>query len=329
MTSTFFSVQGLANPSGEVKLGISACLLGDEVRFDGGHKHERFLTGTVAQFVTFVPVCPEVDIGLGVPRESLRLVQVGDGVRLVAPRSGSDHTEAMRRYAHEKVEELKRQDLCGYILKRASPSCGMERVRLYNEKGMPEKKGVGLFAEVLLAEWPHLPVEEEGRLHDPVLRENFFERVFAYARIRGLFSGPWRLGDLVAFHSREKMLLLAHHRASYEQLGRLVATARGRPALEVEAEYTGFFMEALAHKASRGEHFNVLQHMLGHFKDRLEGPVRARVLEVLERYREGLVPLVVPVTLLHHYVDVLGVEYLAGQTYLCPHPRELMLRNHC
>lgn len=329
MTSTFFSVQGLSNPSDEVKLGISACLLGDEVRFDGGHKHERFLTQTVGQFVTFVPVCPEVDIGLGVPRESLRLIQVGDTIRLVAPRSGSDHTEAMYRYAREKVQELKQQDLCGYILKRASPSCGMERVRLYNEKGMPEKKGVGLFAQVLLEEWPGLPVEEEGRLHDPVLRENFFERVFAYRRVRSLFAGPWKLGALVAFHSREKMLLLAHHKPTYDRLGRVVAQAKGRPPEEVAAEYTGLFMAALAHKGSRGEHFNVLQHMLGHFKERLDSGVRARILEVLEHYRQGLVPLVVPVTLLQHYVDVLGVEYLAGQTYLCPHPRELMLRNHC
>ncbi|MFN8178795.1 MAG: DUF523 and DUF1722 domain-containing protein [bacterium] len=312
----------------EIRVGISACLLGEEVRFDGGHKRDTFITGTLARHFHFVPVCPEVDVGLGTPRESLRLVRRPGDVRLVAPKSGADHTEAMLRYAAAKVEELRRLDLSGYLLKRASPTCGMERVRVYDENGVPAKDGVGLFARVLIERMPLLPVEEEGRLSDPRLRENFIERVFAYHRVVEFFALDWTLGGLVKFHEAEKYLLLAHDAEAYAELGRLVAGAKGRDRATVAGEYTTTYMRALAVLATTRKHVNVLQHMLGYFRDRLDAAARNEVASSIEDFRQGLVPLVVPITLIRHYVRLLAVEYLAGQRYLEPHPRELMLRNH-
>jgi uncharacterized protein YbgA (DUF1722 family)/uncharacterized protein YbbK (DUF523 family) len=314
-----------ANP--DILIGISSCLLGQRVRFDGGHKRDGFLADTVGRFVKFVPVCPEVEIGLGTPRESLRLVRREGDVRLVAPKSGLDHTEAMRRYAERKVAEIERLELSGYILKKDSPSCGMARVRVYDRNGVPSKSGSGVFAAVLLERLPLLPVEEEGRLNDPAIRESFYERVFAYNRLRALFR-RWRMGDLVRFHTAEKLLLLAHDPRAYQALGRLVARAKGRVREEVAAEYSEGFMEALGTFATRPRHVNVLQHMAGYFKRDL-GPAEKEELQgVIQDFRRGLVPLIVPLTLIRHHVRILGVEYLAGQTYLEPHPKELMLRNH-
>jgi len=312
----------------EIRVGISACLLGDAVRYDGGHKRDRFLVGTVAEFVTFVPVCPEVDIGMSIPREPIRLNRHGDEIRLEGTQSGTDYTERMLRYSEERVAQLEAFGLSGYILKKDSPSCGMERVRLYDDSGVPARTGRGLFAEVLLARRPLLPVEEEGRLHDPGLRENFFERVFAYRRLTNLLSDDWDVGDLVAFHSREKMLLLAHDPEAYGRLGRLVADARKSDREEVAADYRRDFMDALGRLASRGRHRNVLEHMAGYFKEVLDSDEKREMEQVVVDFYSGLVPLVVPLTLFKHYVRRHDVEYLADQTYLQPHPKELMLRNH-
>lgn len=311
-----------------IRIGLSACLAGEGVRFDGGHKHEPFLTATVARFVEFVRVCPEVDVGMGVPREAVRLVRRDGGVAMVGNRTGRDWTEPMEGYSRARARELGELGLCGYILKKGSPTCGMERVRLYTEGGMPEKNGVGVFARILKETLPDLPVEEEGRLHDPPLRENFFESVFAYRRLQTLFGRTWTTGDLVRFHTAEKMLLLAHDPAGYKELGRLVAGASGREAQEVAHEYRARFMAAMRRKPTRGRHTNVLQHMLGYFRERLDARTRGDLDAEVEQYRLGLVPLVVPVTLIAHYVRVLEEPYLQGQTYLQPHPRELMLRNH-
>lgn len=314
--------------SGEIRIGISSCLLGEKVRWDGGHKHQHFLTDTMGPFVTYVPVCPEVEIGLGIPRETIRLQQGSEGVRLVGTKSGADHTQAMREWAAGRLEEIAGLGLCGCVLKKDSPSCGMERVRICSGKGMPEKSGRGLFAEALLARFPLLPVEEEGRLNDPWLRENFLERVFAYRRLCGLFAAPWRVGDLVAFHSREKLFLMAHHPPAYSALGRLVASAKGRPRGQVEGGYREGFMTGLKHLATVKKNTNVLQHMAGYFKHVLGAEEKAELHGAIEDYRRGLVPLVVPLTLLRHYVRLHKVAYLAGQSYLEPHPKELMLRNH-
>ena len=312
----------------KIKIGISACLLGEKVRFDGGHKRDAYITDILGPFVTFVPVCPEVEIGLGTPRETLCLVRRADEIHLVAQKSGADHTEKMNAYARHKVEELTRLHLSGYILKKGSPSCGMERVRIYDENNVPAMTGRGLFATVLLEQIPQLPVEEEGRLQDLRLRENFVERVFAYRRLRDFFASPWKMGDLVRFHTAEKFLVLAHDAAAYEKLGRLVAGAKGAPRNEFSAQYEEIYMTALTKIATTRRQANVLQHLGGYLKDLLGPEDKKELAGVIEDYRSGLVPLIVPLTLIRHYVRVHCVAYLEGQYYLEPHPKELMLRNH-
>ncbi len=310
-----------------IRIGVSSCLLGCKVRFDGGHKRDDFLVETFGRWVEWVPVCPEVEVGMGTPRESVRLVRAGAGIRMVAPKSGRDWTDAMRAYAAARVEGLAGERLCGYVLKKDSPSCGMERVRVYGA-GAPVKAGRGVFAEALLARFPNLPVEEEGRLCDPRLRDNFVERAFAYHRLRRLFEGRWTLGSLVAFHTAHKLQLMAHAPQAYATLGRLVAGAKALPRSEVCARYEDAFMEGLKAIATVRRNTNVLHHILGYFKKSLDAPSRAELLGLIEDYHGGLVPLVVPVTLVRHLVRLHGVGYLAGQTYLTPHPKELMLRNH-
>jgi uncharacterized protein YbbK (DUF523 family)/uncharacterized protein YbgA (DUF1722 family) len=321
---------GAASEAGRavtLRVGVSSCLLGEQVRYDGQHKRDAFLADRLARFVELVPVCPEVELGLGVPRETIRLERREGAVRLVAPRSGRDLTEAMRRYAERRVAALARADLDGYVLKKDSPSCGMERVKVWNERGQAPKEGRGAFAEILLRRLPLLPVEEEGRLHDDALRENFVERVFAYRRVKDLFAGRWTLRELVAFHAREKLLVLAHDPAAYRRLGPLVAGAKGRPRAEVAREYAEGFTTALVKLATRGRHVNVLQHVAGFLKHLPPGD-REELADLIADYRAGLVPLVVPLTLIDHHVRREGIPWLAGQTYLRPHPKELMLRNH-
>jgi uncharacterized protein YbgA (DUF1722 family) len=234
----------------------------------------------------------------------------------------------MRRYAAKRLDELSDDRLRGFVLKKDSPTCGLERVRVYTASGMPTRSGRGLFAAALAARFPMLPIEEEGRLSDPRLRENFIERVFAYDRLTRLFEGRWTRGDLVQFHTAHKMTLLAHVPEAYRQLGRLVAGAKAirRPALQ--RDYMTAFMETLSVIATPRRHVNVLQHMLGHLKDAVDGDSRHELLSLISAYAAGHVPLVVPVTLLRHHVRRCDVSYLAGQIYLDPHPAELMLRNH-
>jgi uncharacterized protein YbgA (DUF1722 family)/uncharacterized protein YbbK (DUF523 family) len=328
--------------SGPIRIGVSACLLGQEVRFDGGHKRNAFLTGALGHFVEFVPVCPEVDIGLGVPRESLRLVRDGRGaVRMIANKSGADLTVTMRAYAERRVAALERADLSGYVLKKDSPSCGMERVRVYGRSGTPERDGRGLFAEALIRRLPNLPIEEEGRLNDPSLRDNFLERVFAYRRMRALFAAPnvcarnigarntrWSVGALVAFHTAHKLTLMAHSPRAYAELGRLVADSKSVERAKLRDRYSAEFMAALKKLATRARHVNVMQHIAGYLRERCDADSRRELMEVIEEYRRETVPLVVPLTLIRHWTRRFDIAYLKGQTYLEPHPRELMLRNY-
>jgi len=313
-----------------IRIGVSSCLLGNNVRYDGGHKKDDFVAGLLSRFVTFVPVCPEVEVGMPTPRPSIRLVRREGEVRLVEPRQGLDHTAAMQAFSERRLRELERLGLGGYILKKDSPSCGMERVKVWAERpGHPAvRSGRGVFAAALLARWPLLPVEEEGRLHDLPLRENFVERVFAYRRLRTFLDGRWTLAGLVRFHTAEKILLLAHHPEGYRALGKLVAGARGLPRAELAEAYAAGFMGALARPATPGRNANALEHMAGYFKRDLPAEDRQELHDAIHAYRRGLVPLIVPVTLVRHHVRRLRVDYLAGQTYLEPHPRELMLRNH-
>jgi len=311
-----------------IRIGISACLLGQKVRYDGGHKRDAYLVETFGRFVEWLPVCPEVEMGLGTPRETLRLVRIGEGVRMVMPRTGGDHTDAMRSYAERRLKELAQEDLCGYVLKKGSPSCGMERVRVFDSQGVPAKSGRGLFAEALLQRFPNLPVEEEGRLYDPRLRENFIERVFAYRRLRTLFAGRWKLGELVAFHTAHKLLIMAHSPQAYSALGRLVASGRALPRAELRLRYEEGFMQALSEMATTRRQTNVLQHMVGYLRPHLDESARGELHSLLEDYRRGLVPLIVPLTLIRHFVRRFEISYLRGQLYVEPHPKELMLRNH-
>ena len=311
-----------------IRIGISSCLLGCKVRFDGGHKRDDFLVDAFGRWVEWLPVCPEVEVGMGTPRESIRLVREGGEERLVAPKSGRDWTEAMREYAARRIAALGAADLCGYVLKKDSPSCGMERVKIYQAGGMPRKDGRGVFAEALLARFPNLPVEEEGRLSDPRLRDNFVERVFAYHRLCSFFAARWTIGGLVVFHTAHKLQLLAHELRAYEALGRLVARAKATDRTELHRRYADTFMQGLKVIATTRRNTNVLLHVLGYFKKSLDGDSRAELLALIEDYRRGLLPLIVPITLIRHWVRVHDVRYLAGQTFLEPHPKELMLRNH-
>ncbi len=314
--------------AGPIRVGISSCLLGNPVRYDGGHKHDRYLTDTLGMFFEWVAVCPEVEMGLGTPRETLRLVGDPAAPRLVFAKTGVDQTQGMRAWANERLRRLAEADLSGYILKSDSPSCGMERVRVYGAAAMPQRSGAGLFARALMERFPLLPVEEEGRLNDLPLRENFVERVFCYRRWRNLVTGGLTRGRLVAFHAAHKLLLLAHSPRHYTELGRLVAEAKGHSPRDLESRYGTCFMTALRVKATPKKHANVLQHILGYLKRDLDGADRAELVAVIEDYRLGLVPLVVPLTLFRHHLARISVPYIQEQVYLNPHPKELMLRNH-
>ncbi len=311
-----------------IRIGTSACLLGQNVRFDGGHKRDAYLVDALGPIATFVPICPEAELGLGVPRETLRLVRVERDVALVGTKSGQDHTESMRAYARERSRQIAELDLSGFVLKKDSPTCGVHRVRVYDSNGVPSRTGTGVFAEELAKACPLLPIEEEGRLRDPHLRENFFERVFAYRRLKLFFASAWTRGGLVAFHSREKTLLLAHDNGAYRELGRLVARSKREERGELAREYGTRFMGALARVATPKRHRNVLEHLAGYFKKTLGRDEKTTLRCHIEDFAHGLVPLVVPITLLRLFIRQHGVEYLAHQTYLEPHPKELALRNH-
>jgi uncharacterized protein YbgA (DUF1722 family)/uncharacterized protein YbbK (DUF523 family) len=315
------------NPQPEIRIGISSCLLGEEVRFDGGHKHDTLITGTLGRFFKWVPVCPEVEVGMGTPRESLRLLGRPNAPRMVAMKSGIDHSDAMRRYAASRIDQLEKLTLHGYILKKDSPSCGMERVRVYGGKGPPVRAGRGLFAADLMERFPTMPVEEEGRLRDHVLRENFIERIFArYRWLELLRCGP-RVGDLVDFHTRHKLTLLSHSELRYRRLGRLVARAGKTAMCELIPKYESEFAAALKEKATPRKHSNVLLHLMGFLKQHLSAGDKQELLTCIDSYRRGLVPLVVPTTLINHYFRSRPEPWVMSQTYLNPYPAELMLRN--
>jgi len=312
----------------KIRIGISSCLLGNKVRWNTGHKLDRYLTETLGSFVEYVPVCPEVEAGFGVPRESFRLVGDPDHPRLITFKSKTDHTEQMIRWTGKRVRELEKENLCGFIFKSDSPSSGMTRVKVYGEKGMPEKKGVGLFARDYMIHFPLIPVEEDGRLHDPGIRENFIERIFTLKRWRdGVAKSP-SSGSLVDFHTRHKLLILSHSQKHAGLMGKLVAAGKKMPLKELSTRYEGLLMEALALKATVKKNNNVLLHLLGYFKQQLSADEKKELLEVFDQYQQGYVPLIVPITLINHYVRKYDQPYLKIQTYLNPHPVELKLRTH-
>lgn len=312
-----------------IKVGISTCLLGENVRFDSGHKRDRFITDILGEYFEFIPSCPEMEIGMGVPREAVHLVDSPEGIQMVGVRSGKDWTDKMRRYSDTRVKQLAKHRLSGYILKSKSPSCGMERVKLFHSNGnAASSNGVGMYTEYLLREYPLLPVEEEGRLHDINLRENFIVRVFAFHRLQDLFDGRFSRKEVVRFHTIHKYLLLAHSPKHYTQMGKLVAAIADHQPDSFREEYSRLFMEGLKTKSTTKKHVNVLLHIVGFFKKYLEADDKKYLLAVIDDYHKQLVPLIVPLTLIKRYVDKYEVTYLADQIYLSPHPKELMLRNH-
>jgi uncharacterized protein YbgA (DUF1722 family)/uncharacterized protein YbbK (DUF523 family) len=311
-----------------LRIGISSCLLGNTVRYDGGHKLDRFLRDTLGAYVEFVPVCPEVECGMPVPREAMRLTGAIDAPRLKTIRSGQDMTDQMLNWAGEKNNWLAEQNLCGFIFKSKSPSSGLQGVKVYSEKGMPQQKGVGIFARAFTERFPLLPVEDDGRLHDPGLRENFIERIFVMRRWQEVATSKPALAPLIAFHSRHKYLILAHSTKHYQVMGKLVAHAAQMDRDALFAEYSSLLMEALLVRATKAKNFNVLEKSMGHFKKMITAWEKQEMLDVFRRYKEGQIPLIVPITLLNHYIRKYDEPYLKEQYYFQPHPLELKLRNH-
>ena len=311
----------------ELKIGVSSCLLGNEVRFDGGHKHDRYITGTLSNYITFVPVCPEVECGLSIPREAMRLTGDPEKPTLITNKTGIDHTERMINWAKKKVVQLEQESLCGFIFKNRSPSSGMERVKVYDKNNVPRSIGVGLFARAFMDHFPLLPVEEEGRLHDILLRENFIESIFVYRRWRDVVASP-SAGGLVDFHSRHKLLLMAHSEKHCRMMGKMIAQAGKLDHNELIGQYQKSLMAAMRLKPTIKKHVNVLMHMMGYFKKLISADEKQELLSVINQFHECIVPLIVPITLLNHYIRKFNEPYLNKQYYLNPHPLELKLRNH-
>jgi uncharacterized protein YbgA (DUF1722 family)/uncharacterized protein YbbK (DUF523 family) len=315
-------------PGGPIRILVSSCLLGEKVRYDGGHKRDPFLVETLGRFVEYVPVCPESECGLPTPREAMRLAGDPARPRLVTVKTVVDHTGKMQRWIRGKLEELEGLDLCGYICKKGSPSSGMERVKVYGENGIPANVGTGMFTKAFMDRFPLIPVEEEGRLQDPALRETFVERMFTLRRLRDRTRQGKTRRNLVEFHTDHKFLILAHGRTRYAELGALVAHAKELPPEELYRRYLHLLMEALRLRTTPAKCADVLLHMMGHLRRFLSSDEKRELLEVIDRYRNRRIPLVVPVTLMRHHVRKYDVAYLKRQVFLDPHPVELMLRNH-
>ena len=313
------------------RLGISSCLLGSNVRYDGGHKRNAFLLETLGTYVDWVSACPEVDIGLGTPRPPIQLENEGArGLRLVVPETGEDLTDRMTSYAERRVTAARTDRLAGYVLKSRSPSCGMERVPVHDGKRDASPVGVGLFAAVLIRHMPHLPVEEEGRLDDPCLRENFITRIFARARWLELEEAGTTIRALAGFHTRHKYLLMSRDPNAVETLDHLLGEADdGRTEeSELTAKYERRFSEALSRPPDRENQANVLRQMAGCLSDEIEAEDRAQLGESIDAYQAGDMPLAIPVTVLRQLVRKNDVKVLADQVYLEPHPEGLKLLYH-
>jgi uncharacterized protein YbgA (DUF1722 family)/uncharacterized protein YbbK (DUF523 family) len=311
-----------------IKLGVSSCLLGEKTRYDGGHKWDGFITGTWGPHLGFIPVCPEVECGFGVPREPMRLEGDPQAPRLLTVKTRQERTEPILRWTEKRLADLEAEDLWGFIFKGGSPSCGPVRVNVYNPQGRPRKQGVGLFARSFMARFPLLPVEDEGRLHDPQLRENFIERLFTQRRWQDMLAGKWTLADLIGFHTRHKLLLLAHSPRHYRLMDRLLARAREIPSKELALQYQALLLEAMKLPATTKKQANVLEHLLGNFKKVLSPDEKQDLPELIDSFRRGDLPLLAPLTLINHQVRKYGPPDLKEQYYLHPHPLELQLRYH-
>ncbi|MGL6312337.1 YbgA family protein [Vibrio sp. WXL103] len=310
----------------KAKVGISSCVLGEKVRFDSGHKISNFVTKELSSYLEFISVCPEVGIGLSVPRPTIRLISNDERIALVETKDETkDYTDLMIDFSNAQVDRLSRELLCGYIVCAKSPTCGMERVKVYKNK-RADKEGVGMYTEILMQRMPWLPVEEDGRLNDPVLRENFISRIYSLQDLYHSMGDEVTRGKIVAFHSRYKLTLMAHHPDSYRSLGQLVANIKDYSTEEFFDKYRLEFMNAMKKRASRKNNTNVLMHIQGYFKRSLDKPQKAELAKVIDDYRTGMLPLLAPLTLIKHYLSTYPDDYLANQKYLEPYPQELRLR---
>jgi uncharacterized protein YbgA (DUF1722 family)/uncharacterized protein YbbK (DUF523 family) len=307
-------------------VAISSCLLGQEVRFDGGHKKDNWIVGPLSGYLDYRPICPEVAIGLGIPRPPIHLVGDPQRPRAVGVKDESmDVTLPLEDFARQTASGL--DDVSGYILKSKSPSCGMERVKLYGQHG-GQKAASGIHARVIMERLPNLPVEEDGRLNDPVLRENFITRVYVYRRWQDFRQQRLTAKGLVAFHSAHKYMVMAHSQAAYRRMGQLLSHLKGVDLPAVAEEYITELMAALKRRVNRDRHVNVLQHMLGYLKRQLDGEDKQEMVEAIEAYRRGEVPLIVPMFLLRHHFRHHPDPYMEQQWYLKPYPESLGLRNN-
>lgn len=309
-----------------IQIGISSCLLGANVRFDSGHKKNAYIVGVLQDYFDFYPFCPEVEIGLGIPRESIRLVSVNDDIRCVGSKS-TDLDVTDKLYDIADKQKHWHDDLCGYIVKKDSPSCGMERVRIY-KKGVPEKNGVGLYAKRLIENFPYLPIEEEGRLEDAHLRENFIQRVYIYARWKNMLLTPVTLARLQEFHARHKYIFMSHDQIKAKELGALLAVTKNDDMSRLLDTYLDNMMTLLKITASRNSHVNTLHHIQGYLKKYLDADDKQELTSIITDYRQGLLPLIVPVTILRHHFRRHPHDYITQSFYMNPHPGELMLLNN-
>jgi uncharacterized protein YbgA (DUF1722 family)/uncharacterized protein YbbK (DUF523 family) len=311
-----------------IKLGISACLLGQKVRYDGGHSHDPFLTDTLGQYVEYVPVCPEVECGLGVPREALRLVGKPDSPHLVTLHTNQDFRGRMVKWAKKRLFELEKEGLFGFIFKSNSPSSGMEKVKVYNEKGMPPKKRSGIFAGIFMERFPLVPVEDEGRLHDPELRENFIERIFVLKGWREMLEKKRSMENLAEFHTRQRLMALSHSQKHHRLMENVVDEAKELSIKERYGAYETLLLDALKLKTTPKKNGNVLKHIMRYLKKQLLPEEKQEVHDIIEEYRKGCMPLIVPITLMNHYAQKYELPYLSKQSYLQRHPIDLQMKNH-
>jgi uncharacterized protein YbgA (DUF1722 family)/uncharacterized protein YbbK (DUF523 family) len=312
----------------KIKIGISSCLLGEKVRYDGGHKLDRYITDTLGHYFEWFPVCPEVEYGLPVPRESMHLIGDPASPRIVTIRTGVDHSEGMKKWAADKLTQIEKEDLCGFIFKSKSPSSGIGGIKVYTSSGIPSNKGTGIFGGAFMSYFPLIPVIDDGRLHNPNLRENFIEQVLVYKRWKEFLKNSTEIRDLVAFHTHLKLLILSHSPKHYSTLGKLVAQAKKYKPDLLYSEYISILMDGLRLLATTKKNTNVLLHIAGYFKKQLSPEDKRELLEVIDQYHKGHIPLIAPIVLINHYVRKFDESYLKMQFYLNPHPVELMLRNH-
>jgi len=314
----------------EVKIGVSSCLLGENVRFDAGHKKNQYLSNVLSHYFEFLPFCPEVAIGLGVPREPIRLINEDNIIKCVGTKNTDfDVTNKLVSIANEQVDWHGK--ISGYILKKDSPSCGMERVKVYKpaspKQKIPEKNGTGIYAQQLINNFPDLPVEEEGRLNDLIIRENFIQRVYVYHRWHQMLSTNFSLKDIQQFHAQHKYIFMSHSQSALKELGALLA--KNHPDItELAKNYLSQAMALLKNKATKSNHANTLLHIQGYLKKFISADNKQELNETIEQYRNGYVPLIVPITLLRHHFRKYPNDYIEQSFYLWPHPGELMLLNH-